>query len=297
MTKGPPGLLPLRRMVAFLAIHDRAQAARTVRPAGLLLFAVVAFTWFGVIVFQQPDRLGYFLGLRGVRPRLHRVHRAQRRSGTEGSRSTCRCCWSGRCRGGRWRSPRLAGRGPPGNGFASGCARRDREVLLLLYWFLLPLAVFFLARSRLQLYLLPLFVPLALLLARPLARWPGSMTGGRSAGRRRSRPCCCWPRRRRWPTVPANRDARAMADRHPPGRATCTDDRGDRVRRHAAVLRPDLYLDKRSRRALRGTGSSIQFLAGTLRRARHASATCSSEARREAVPARSSPSASATCTR
>jgi len=31
-------------------------------------------------------------------------------------------------------------------------------VLLVLYWLLLPLAVFFLARSRLQLYVLPLFV-------------------------------------------------------------------------------------------------------------------------------------------
>jgi len=48
---------------------------------------------------------------------------------------------------------------------------RDRETLLLLYWFLLPLAVFFLARSRLQLYILPLFVPLALMASRPLARW------------------------------------------------------------------------------------------------------------------------------
>jgi 4-amino-4-deoxy-L-arabinose transferase len=46
---------------------------------------------------------------------------------------------------------------------------RDRETLLLLYWLLLPLAVFFLARSRLQLYVLPLFVPLALMSARALA--------------------------------------------------------------------------------------------------------------------------------
>ena len=32
--------------------------------------------------------------------------------------------------------------------------------------------MFFLARSRLQLYVLPLFVPLALMMARPLSRWP-----------------------------------------------------------------------------------------------------------------------------
>jgi 4-amino-4-deoxy-L-arabinose transferase len=49
---------------------------------------------------------------------------------------------------------------------------RRLDVLLLLYWLLLPLAVFFLARSRLELYVLPLFVPLALLLSRPLAHWP-----------------------------------------------------------------------------------------------------------------------------
>jgi 4-amino-4-deoxy-L-arabinose transferase len=50
---------------------------------------------------------------------------------------------------------------------------RDRHWLLLCYWLLLPLAVFFLARSRLHLYVLPLFVPLALIMARPLAHWRG----------------------------------------------------------------------------------------------------------------------------
>jgi hypothetical protein len=50
-------------------------------------------------------------------------------------------------------------------------AARDRDWLLLAWWFLLPLAVFCLARSRLQLYVTPLFVPLSLMLARPLAKW------------------------------------------------------------------------------------------------------------------------------
>ncbi len=36
---------------------------------------------------------------------------------------------------------------------------RDRDWLLLSYWLFMPLAVFFLARSRLHLYILPLFVP------------------------------------------------------------------------------------------------------------------------------------------
>jgi 4-amino-4-deoxy-L-arabinose transferase len=49
---------------------------------------------------------------------------------------------------------------------------RRLDVLLLLYWLLLPLAVFFLSRSRLELYILPLFVPLALLMSRAMAGWP-----------------------------------------------------------------------------------------------------------------------------
>jgi hypothetical protein len=53
-----------------------------------------------------------------------------------------------------------------------GVRGRDRELLLLLYWFFVPLAVFFIAQSRLYLYVVPLFVPLLLLVARPLASWP-----------------------------------------------------------------------------------------------------------------------------
>lgn len=62
MTKGPPGLLPLLAMMLYLGIHDRSRLKSMFAPAGLLLFTVVAFTWFGLIVAQQPDRLGYFLG-------------------------------------------------------------------------------------------------------------------------------------------------------------------------------------------------------------------------------------------
>jgi hypothetical protein len=46
--------------------------------------------------------------------------------------------------------------------------RPERQGAFLALWFLVPLAVFFLARSRLTLYLLPLFAPAALLAAREL---------------------------------------------------------------------------------------------------------------------------------
>ena len=63
MTKGPPGLLPLRAMVAFLAIHDRPRlrglfaaaraccCLRSSRSPGSRSSSA-----------QQPDGLGYFLG-------------------------------------------------------------------------------------------------------------------------------------------------------------------------------------------------------------------------------------------
>jgi 4-amino-4-deoxy-L-arabinose transferase-like glycosyltransferase len=60
---------------------------------------------------------------------------------------------------------------------------------MLLAWLLLPLLVFCLARSRLPLYILPLFLPLAVIVARqrgaerralswrPLLAWGGSPAG------------------------------------------------------------------------------------------------------------------------
>jgi len=47
--------------------------------------------------------------------------------------------------------------------------RANDEARLLACWFVLPLCVFVFARSRLPLYLLPLFVPLAVMIARTLA--------------------------------------------------------------------------------------------------------------------------------
>ena len=170
MTKGPPGLLPLLAMLLYLGIHDRSRLRSMFAPAGLLLFAAVAFTWFVVIVAQQPDRLGYFLG--------HEVYD--------------RVFTAAHDRNAQWYGafkvylPVLLAGALPWIVFASIAAggpvrsirslrqklrERDRDWLLLAYWLLLPMAVFFLARSRLQLYVLPLFVPLALVMARPLANW------------------------------------------------------------------------------------------------------------------------------
>ncbi|MGB7737935.1 MAG: glycosyltransferase family 39 protein [Steroidobacteraceae bacterium] len=177
MTKGPPGLLPLFATMLYLGIHDRPRFRSMFVPAGLLLFAVVAFTWFGVVIAQQPDRLGYFLGYEVYDRVFTAVHRRNAQ-------------WYGAFEvyvpmliigALPWSPLAIVAAGGPAAAWRTFRARlreRNRDWLLLAYWLLLPLAVFFLARSRLQLYVLPLFVPLALMMAR-------AMSGSRQATGRR----------------------------------------------------------------------------------------------------------------
>ena len=87
---------------------------------------------------------------------------------------------------------------------------RDREWLLLLAWFLVPLSVFMLARSRLHLYVLPLFVPLSIMLARPLAAWPW-LTTRRVAWIAAATAVALVSFKGALAHWPNNRDARAMA--------------------------------------------------------------------------------------
>lgn len=180
LAKGPPGLLPLLVMVVFDRLTPAGQRARLFTLPGLALFALVALPWFGAVVYNNPGLLQYFIGdevvdrvasntfsrhgewygwleiygltlLLGALPWTMDLLRWAR-----ALPAALRRWWSGR-----------AARGAEAPG------------LLLALWVLLPLLVFCLSRSRLPLYVLPLFVPLALVVARQrqsdarrLPRWP-----------------------------------------------------------------------------------------------------------------------------
>jgi 4-amino-4-deoxy-L-arabinose transferase len=209
MTKGPPGLLPLGAMVAFLAIHDRPKLRGLFLPAGVTLFAIVAFSWFAVIVWQQPDRLGYFLGYEVYGRVFTGVHK-RNAEWYGGLRIYLPALLAGAL---PWWPLAIAAAGGPRAawlGLRDRVRSRDPQVLLLLYWLLLPLAVFMLARSRLELYVLPLFVPLALLVARPLASWPW-LDNRRTAWIAGSTAVLLLAIKGAVAHYPADRDARVMA--------------------------------------------------------------------------------------
>lgn len=172
MTKGPPGLLPLLALIVF-HVWARRRAGRLVTPEGLLIFLVVGFSWYVYVSFVIEGQLGRFLGdevvgrvasdrfgrnpqwymgpviylptlligmgawiVAGVR--LMRTHRLYRPS----------VLWA-----------RLAG--------------RDTAAFLLL-WLIVPLVVFMISCSRLPLYVLPLYAPIALAVGRYVVGWPGA---------------------------------------------------------------------------------------------------------------------------
>jgi len=170
MTKGPPALLPLLAVVALGALAPPAKRAplKTWLAAGGL-FVLLALPWYLVVVLRHEGLMAYFLGTEVVaRIASDQLKRNPQWYGwlvvygpslllgsLPWTASLVRALKAafGRVRPWRDRATRIA----------------DAPWLALLLWVALPLLVFCLARSRLPLYVLPLFVPIALLVARQRA--------------------------------------------------------------------------------------------------------------------------------
>lgn len=173
LTKGPPGLLPLLVILVFEVAQGRAM--RLLRPLGLLGFVLVGLGWYAVVIQRHPGLLDYFLGhevyARIATAELRRfpewygplvVYLPTLLFGT--------LPWWLMAAWRQWRRPVLVAPAPAP---ASGWRGWPAEKRFLLVWLLLPLTVFCLSRSRLPLYILPLFLPLCLLFGRALVgmRW------------------------------------------------------------------------------------------------------------------------------
>ena len=165
MTKGPPGLLILAACTLFAFLTDKWAGLRKLFGwDALFVFLVVGGTWYAIVALREPGVLRYFL----VEEVVNRVasDKMHRNAEWYGALKVyvptvvlgmlpwlpllIRVWWRQRA------------------GFVARVRAND-QARLLACWLLLPLAVFVLARSRLPLYMLPLFVPLALMAARALA--------------------------------------------------------------------------------------------------------------------------------
>jgi 4-amino-4-deoxy-L-arabinose transferase len=172
MTKGPPGLLVLAASLVFaFTARDRSALRRLFGWDALAAFAVVGLTWYAIVAVREPGVLRYFLVEEVVARVASGMHRNAEWYGALKIYLPTIVLgtlpWLPLLLWTSWKRRR---------GFIDR-VRCDDELRLVACWLVLPFAVFVLARSRLPLYLLPMFVPLALIAARVLApldvsRWP-----------------------------------------------------------------------------------------------------------------------------
>ncbi|HKZ73148.1 MAG TPA: glycosyltransferase family 39 protein, partial [Steroidobacteraceae bacterium] len=159
LTKGPPALLPLAALLAYRAWR-RLALTPLFHPAGVTLFIVTGLTWFVSMVAQDPALLRYFVGYELI----DRIG-----SGVHDRNASWRAVitvYGPAMLGGAlpW-SPLLLWHADP-----DATRRVSPPVVLLWLWLAIPLAVFALVRSRMPIYVLPLFVPIALLAAPRIGR-------------------------------------------------------------------------------------------------------------------------------
>ncbi|PPT91973.1 ArnT family glycosyltransferase [Xanthomonas theicola] len=178
VTKGPPALVPLLVFALMARLSPGPRIRWHWHALGVGLFLAIALPWYIVVSLRNPGLLQYFLGAELV----DRV--ASDRFGRNGewygwlkvyapTLILGTLPWSMEL----WRWLRRVVLRTAAWQKANVHAMDPRQLLLAL-WILVPIAVFCLARSRLPLYLLPIFVPLAVAVAgqraylgRGLPRW------------------------------------------------------------------------------------------------------------------------------
>ncbi len=166
-TKGPPGLLPLLPIVV-LRYSGIVSVFQIVTWPGLVAFATIGLSWFVAVIWARPDLLEYFLRYELYDRVFSSAH--DRNAEWYGAIKIYSLgflvgtlpwfFWMIRPVSGAWRLARRK--------YWRDQRDADPTGFFLRLWLLLPLAIFCIAQSRLYLYILPLFVPIALLLARRL---------------------------------------------------------------------------------------------------------------------------------
>jgi 4-amino-4-deoxy-L-arabinose transferase len=166
LTKGPPGLLMLGGCLTFAVVDQGWRGLRRVCAwDGLLLFALLGGSWYAAAVISEPDVLRYFFVEEVVnRVASDKMHRNAEWYG--GFKIYLPTLIVGTVPWLPFVVARLARRGWRDT-YADW--KRSPVAKLLTACVVVPLIVFMVSRSRLPLYVLPLFAPLALFCAALLA--------------------------------------------------------------------------------------------------------------------------------
>lgn len=169
LTKGPVGLFPLAVAVVFLVVQRGLGRGRTrlVNLSGLLLFVVIGLTWYLYVVSVHEGLLPYLLKSEVI-GRVGGAH-ARNPEWYKGfviyppAILLAALPWTL-----AW--PFLWVRWSGGSGWRDRMrkVRHSPRLVLLGVWVALPLLIFVVIPSRLAVYVLPLFPPLALATARGL---------------------------------------------------------------------------------------------------------------------------------
>lgn len=168
LTKGPPGLLPLTAILVFVLLTEGWRSVlRLFSFSGLVTMVAVGFSWYFVVAATHPGLATYFIrdefvkriatGMHGRNSEWYMafiVYGPVLLIGTlpwtfplvRAARSIRKTLFSQMW----WRNK----------------LKEDQWVIFLILWVILPLAVFMFSKSRLPLYVLPLFVPIALMTGR-----------------------------------------------------------------------------------------------------------------------------------
>jgi len=160
LTKGPPSLLPLLSIIIFLQFKSgKKQNFNMFWCRGLLTLLIIGGSWYFYVIFEQRELAQYFLWDEIVL-RLFTGHH-QRHS--------------------QWYAflyiyfpVLILGSLPWTVYFAKGLKRSlnksNAQQLFLCLWIFVPLTVFIVSKSNLPQYILPLFVPAAIMAAQEIQK-------------------------------------------------------------------------------------------------------------------------------
>lgn len=166
LTKGPPGILPLLALIVFaFAARKKYGMSWLFSFAGIALFFVIAGSWFAAVIIDRPELLHYFWHDEVVgRIATNKFHRNSQWYGA--IRVYVPALIFGTL---PWTIVFIRRLGRIREIFSGTFWKRLKqdapEKFLVALWILIPLVVFFIAKSRLTLYVLPLFTPISILCA------------------------------------------------------------------------------------------------------------------------------------